>query len=64
MEDVLQAIGLLLAIEGGLYALFPRFMKKMAMTMLSYPAEHLRTAGLAAAVLGVALIWLVRRLLA
>lgn len=63
MDEVLLAFGLLMAIEGGLYALFPRFMKRMLMTMLTYPIENLRSAGLVCAVIGVGLVWIVKRFL-
>jgi uncharacterized protein YjeT (DUF2065 family) len=35
-------------------------MKKMLLQVLAQPSSHLRNAGLAAAALGVGLIWLVR----
>jgi uncharacterized protein YjeT (DUF2065 family) len=35
-------------------------MKKMLLQVLAQPSGHLRNAGLAAAALGVAVIWLVR----
>jgi len=60
MSDFFVAIGLAIAIEGILYALFPDGMKRMMMQVLATPASSIRTAGITAALIGVALIWLVR----
>jgi uncharacterized protein YjeT (DUF2065 family) len=61
MADLVTALGLAVAIEGLLYALFPNAMKKMMVQVLAQPQSSLRTAGLVAAIAGVGLIWLVRR---
>jgi uncharacterized protein len=63
VTPLLTALGLALALEGLLYALFPVAMKRAMTAVLSQPAEQLRLAGLAGAALGVGLIWAVRRLL-
>ncbi|HZD25215.1 MAG TPA: DUF2065 domain-containing protein [Alphaproteobacteria bacterium] len=60
MHELLLAAGLVLAIEGALYAAFPGAMKRMLTLALSQPDDALRYAGLAAAVLGVGLVWLVK----
>ena len=60
MADLLTALGLAIALEGAAYAVFPGAMKKMLLQVLAQPPVHLRNAGLAAAALGVAVIWLVR----
>lgn len=60
MTEVIAALGLVLVLEGVLYALFPNFMKHLALQALETPGETLRLAGLASAVLGVGLVWLVR----
>lgn len=60
MSDFFVAIGLAIAIEGILYALFPDGMKRMMMQVLATPSTSIRTAGITAALIGVALIWLVR----
>jgi uncharacterized protein YjeT (DUF2065 family) len=60
MSDFFVAIGLAIAIEGILYALFPDGMKRMMMQVLATPSASVRTAGITAALIGVALIWLVR----
>jgi len=55
------ALGLVLVIEGVLYALFPEGMKRAAARALLVPPQRLRLAGLAAACAGVVLVWVVRR---
>ena len=60
MADLLTALALAVAIEGALYALFPEAMKKMIRHALAQPPGNLRTAGVAAAVVGVGVVWLVR----
>ena len=60
MGDFLTAIGLAVAIEGAVYALFPDGMKKMMMQVLAQPSASLRIAGVVAASAGVALVWWVR----
>jgi uncharacterized protein len=63
VTPLLTAVGLALALEGLLYALFPVAMKLAMTAVLSQPAEQLRLAVLAGAALGVGLIWAVQRLL-
>lgn len=58
MRDLIYAIGLLLVVEGLLYAVFPNFMKRAMVLVLSQSSEQLRYSGLAAATIGVGLIWL------
>lgn len=60
MSDFLVAVGLLLAIEGSLYALAPTAMKRMVRSVLEIPDQTLRTAGLAAVAAGVLFVWLIR----
>jgi len=60
MTDLITALGLALAIEGILYALFPDAMRKMMAQILSQPQTTIRTAGLLAAAVGVVIVWLVR----
>ncbi len=57
----LKAVGLALALEGALYAIFPSAMKRAMTLVLSQPAEQLRYAGLAGATLGVGLVWVTQR---
>lgn len=60
MSDLLTALGLVLVIEGAIYALFPDAMKRMTTKMLQVPSPNLKTAGLVAAGVGVGIVWLVR----
>ena len=60
MSDLAVAIGLLLALEGILYALFPEGMKQVMRQALELPPNSLRTGGLIAPLIGVGLVWLVR----
>ncbi len=60
MLDFLTAVALILVIEGAVYALFPDAMKRMMAQVLTLPVASLRWAGLAAAVLGIFLVWLIR----
>lgn len=61
MKDFLTALGLVLVIEGALYALAPGMMKRMMAQAQRIPAATLRAAGLAAVVAGLGLVWLMRR---
>ncbi|MTJ82893.1 MAG: DUF2065 domain-containing protein [Telmatospirillum sp.] len=61
MRDFLTALALALTFEGILYALFPAGMKRLLATLLVHPDQSLRWAGLVAAIAGVALVALVRR---
>ncbi len=60
MRDLLTALGLVLVIEGCLYAAFPEGLKRAAAQASTLPPQLLRLIGLAAACVGVALVWLVR----
>lgn len=60
MPDFLVAIGLVLVIEGVLYAAFPTGMKRTVAQVLELPESTLRVVGLLAAVIGLALVWIVR----
>ena len=60
MRDFLTALCLAMALEGVAYALFPDAMRRMVASILAMPAASLRMAGVVAATLGVAGVWLVR----
>ncbi|AXS41302.1 DUF2065 domain-containing protein [Breoghania sp. L-A4] len=60
MNDFLTALGLVLALEGTLYALMPGALKAFMRQALELPDQVLRLSGLGALVLGVVLVWLVR----
>lgn len=60
MSDFIVAIGMVLAIEGLIFAAFPRTAKRLAANALESPENSLRIAGVVSAFLGVLLIWLMR----
>lgn len=60
MSDFVVAIGMVLAIEGIVFAAFPGLAKRMAAHAAESPQASLRVAGLVSALLGLLLIWLVR----
>lgn len=60
MQDLIVALGLAIAIEGMLYALFPDGMRRALAAVLEQPASLVRSAGLAMAAVGVVIVWLVR----
>ena len=60
MPDLLTAIGLMLAIEGALYALAPDMMKRMMRSVLEMSDQPLRTGGVVAVAAGVLIVWLIR----
>ncbi len=61
MTDLWAALGLALALEGMLYALFPEQMKRLIAQALATPENLLRIVGLTAALIGVAVVWFVRQ---
>ena len=64
MTDLLLGLGLVLAVEGILFAAFPAFIKRRMQEMLALDEGSMRVAGLLTAVAGVGLVWAARRLLA
>lgn len=52
MADLVAALGLMLVLEGALYALFPHGMREMLARMQAMTAAHLRFAGLTLALTG------------
>jgi len=63
MNEILTAIGLLLFLEGILYAVFPRGMKNMLNMLKDMSEQKLRTGGLTFAIIGFIMIFLVKKLL-
>jgi hypothetical protein len=60
MQDLLTALALVLVLEGALWSLLPGTMRQAAIAAIEAPPATVRAAGLAAAALGVALVWLIR----
>jgi len=61
MSDFLVALGLVLAIEGILFAAFPFGTKRAMAAAIETPENRLRIVGLVSALIGVLIVWLVRR---
>ena len=61
MKELIIAIGLLLFIEGMLYALFPSKMKNMLKVIEKLPINQLRISGLFFALIGFAIVWYFKR---
>jgi uncharacterized protein YjeT (DUF2065 family) len=60
MSDFLVALGLVFVIEGIVFAAFPDAAKRAVTAMLETSDTVLRLVGLASAILGLLLVWLVR----
>ena len=58
LEKLVLALGLVLAFEGALYALFPTFLRAMLAQMEKVSDTELRMGGLVALTSGVVLVWL------
>lgn len=61
VRDFLTALALILVIEGITYALAPELMKRLAARTTKTPVQALRFGGLAAAFIGVIVVWALRR---
>jgi len=60
VADLMTALGLVLVIEGAVYALFPAQMQRLMALLITMPPANLRNAGLFGALLGLFLVWMVR----
>ena len=60
MSDFIAALGLVLVIEGLVWAAFPRGGTAMLQVAASTSERSLRLGGLVAMALGVGVVWLVR----
>jgi uncharacterized protein YjeT (DUF2065 family) len=60
MSDFLVAVGLLFALEGLVFAAFPLAAKRAMASVLETSDLALRVVGVASALFGVIVIWLVR----
>ena len=54
---IIGSLGMLLIIEGLLYALFPSRMKAMITSMLNMENDKLKWGGLMSAILGFIMLW-------
>ena len=61
MKEFIIAIGLLLFIEGMLYALFPSKMKNMLKLIEKISTNQLRISGLLFALIGFVIVWYFKR---
>ncbi len=59
--DFLIGVGILLVIEGLLFAAVPAWIQRAMRSALETPEHVLRLAGIASAVAGLIVIWAVRR---
>ena len=57
MKELIIALGLLLFIEGILYALFPLKMKNLLKIVEKLPINQLRISGLLFAIIGFTIVW-------
>ncbi|MBE8190732.1 MAG: DUF2065 domain-containing protein [Alphaproteobacteria bacterium] len=57
---MIMAIGLVLVVEGTLYALFPSFLRSILEQMRTTDSFSLRIGGIVALIIGVGLIWIVQ----
>lgn len=60
MDDLAVAIGLVLVIEGLIWALVPRLGRKLLEATAETPESSLRLAGAFAVAFGVFIVWIVR----
>lgn len=60
MSNLIVALGLVLVIEGMLWALAPGLGRKLLQAAAETPESNMRLVGAAAVALGVFVIWLVR----
>jgi uncharacterized protein YjeT (DUF2065 family) len=60
MTDFLAALGLVLVIEGLIFAALPGHGKKAIESVLETPEPTLRLIGIGSAVIGLVVVWLAR----
>lgn len=59
MIEALRALGIVLVVEGLVYALAPSLVERMLETLRSMSLDQRRLAGISAMAVGVACLWLV-----
>jgi len=60
MADLVVGMGLVLVIEGLLWALVPNLAVRLLQAVASVPENSVRTAGWGSVLIGLALVWLIR----
>jgi uncharacterized protein len=60
MSDFLAALGLVFVIEGLIFAAFPDAAKRAMTSVLQTADVSMRLIGIGSAIVGLALVWLVR----
>jgi len=60
MQDLIAALGLVLVIEGALWALFPHYITAMLEAARRLPDQTLRITGLVAVIIGALIVWFIR----
>jgi len=59
--DILIGLGILFVIEGLMFAASPTWMRRAMKSAIATPDNILRAVGIGSAVVGLILIWVVRR---
>jgi uncharacterized protein len=59
-SELLIGVGLLLVLEGLLFAAMPNWMRQAMKSVIGTPDNTLRAVGIGSAVLGLILIWVIR----
>ena len=59
-SDLIVALGMVLVIEGLIYALFPGGVRRLAMELPNMSDSTLRTFGLIVLAIGVGVVWMMR----
>ncbi len=62
IETAILALGLVLVVEGLVYALAPSLVEELLAMLKALPEETRRLMGLAALALGLALVWIAKSL--
>lgn len=60
MSDFIAALGLVFVLEGLLFAAFPDLAKRAMESVMQASDNSLRIVGLVSAILGIALLWIIR----
>lgn len=60
MTDLVVALGLVLAIEGLIFAAFPDGVRRAMLSAAETPSDRMRLVGIVSAVVGVTIVWAIR----